>query len=108
MCVYIYIYKSIAVLSCCWIYFSKNLLIFSFFFLLIFIVNRKLKEIQEHVRILQNKNRFLNKEVKRLAISRRQEQMKFTDQYEWVEIKAYLLVEKILVFEYRKTKMNSS
>ncbi|CAE1311254.1 TBC1D2B [Acanthosepion pharaonis] len=43
---------------------------------------RKLKEFQEHVRILQNKNRFLNKEVKRLAVSRRQEQMKFTDQYE--------------------------
>lgn len=44
--------------------------------------DRKLKELQEHVRILQNKNRFLNKEVKRLAISRRQEQMKFMDQYE--------------------------
>ncbi|GAB1597315.1 uncharacterized protein LOC115223623 [Argonauta hians] len=49
-------------------------------------ISKKMKDIQEHIRVLQNKNRFLNKEVHRLATLRQQDQMKYTDQYDEIKI----------------------
>ncbi|XP_014776296.1 uncharacterized protein LOC106873452 [Octopus bimaculoides] len=48
--------------------------------------SKKVKEIQEHIRVLQNKNRFLNKEVQRLATFRQQDQLKYADQYDEIKI----------------------
>ncbi|CAI9718531.1 Hypothetical predicted protein [Octopus vulgaris] len=48
--------------------------------------SKKIKEIQEHIRVLQNKNRFLNKEVQRLATFRQQDQLKYADQYDEIKI----------------------
>jgi hypothetical protein len=43
-------------------------------------LNQPAKEIQERIRILQNQNRFLNEEVRRLARLRTQEQSRINDQ----------------------------
>lgn len=48
--------------------------------------SREEREVQERIRVLQNQNRFLNEEVRRLAKVRHQEHAKYKNQGLYVHL----------------------